>query len=263
MVSRSHIESSVPSVRADPFSASLRCIGHLHRGAQSLMIALLAVPISILTARKVQRALIAILVLNVSLQIQKHFFLREDLADLGALGGLQISLTSVALAGLYSAWLLRLATSFGPVQSIGRTLNRVTLPGLLFLAFCLLSLLVAVDAALGIFEVCSVLERFLLYLYIAKAVTSREAPFMVRVLLLALVIQSALMLAQGGGLLGDIDVYGIKTRATFAGDPRISGTVGSPILQQLIWPSTVVGHSPSPSSSRAFHGPTDSLRASP
>jgi O-antigen ligase len=36
------------------------------------------------------------------------------------------------------------------------------------------------------------------------------------------------MLAQAGGLVGDIDFYGIKARAEFAGDSRVSGTIGSP-----------------------------------
>ena len=36
------------------------------------------------------------------------------------------------------------------------------------------------------------------------------------------------MLAQAGGLVGDIDFYGIKARAEFAGDSRVSGTIGGP-----------------------------------
>lgn len=229
MLSRSCIYSGVPLTEGHPSLASIRGAGQVRARAISLTVHLLAVPISILASRTVQRALLAILVLNISWQVQKHLFLRQDALELGSLGGLQISLTTIALAGLYIAWLVRLATRSEPRLPQPPGLNPVTLPAALFLATCIASLLVAGDTTLGVFEVCSVLERFLLYLYIVKAVNSRETVFfIVRVLMIGLVIQSILMLAQAGGLLGEIDLYGIKARAEFAGSSRISGTIGSP-----------------------------------
>jgi hypothetical protein len=73
----------------------------------SVVVRAFSVPLAILASGKAQRVLIAIIALNISLQVQKHFLLREDLAELGALGGLQVSLTTIALAGLYGAWLIR------------------------------------------------------------------------------------------------------------------------------------------------------------
>ncbi len=195
----------------------------------SFILASLAVPITILASRRMQRILLAIVLLNVSIGIEKHFFLREEIASLGSLGGLRISLTNIALIGLYVAWLIR--TVIQPRTSAPRreSLSKVTLPATLLVLFYLLSLLVAGDTTLGLFEVWSVLELFLLYLYIAWAETSREdVLFIVRILLLGLIVQSLLMLAQAGGLVGDIDFYGIKARAEFAGDNRVSGTIGSP-----------------------------------
>jgi O-antigen ligase len=46
--------------------------------------------------------------------------------------------------------------------------------------------------------------------------------------LAAMLLQSVLMLAQISGAIGDLDFYGIKARAEFAGDSRVSGTLGSP-----------------------------------
>ena len=171
----------------------------------------------------------AVVVLNISWQIQKHFFLRQDAAVLGSLGGLQVSLGNIALAALYVAWLIENVTRPKTDGSRNGRLSSVTLSAALFLLFSALSLLVASDARLGAFEVVSVLERFLLYIYIINKVRSRkDVLFISRVLLFGLVIQSVLMLAQAGGLVQTMDWYGIKARTDFAGDPRVSGTLGSP-----------------------------------
>ncbi len=188
---------------------------------------LLAVPIAILVSRKTQRALLGLLVLNLSWQVQKHFFLNEQAADLGSLGGLQISLTNIALTLLYAGWMVRLAME--PRVRTSHYAYRVLLPGVGFLLACVVSLYSATDVSLGIFEVVNVLERLLLACYVAKALSSAEdAVFLFRALLVGLVTQSMLMLAQVAGVLGTIDLYGLKARAEFAGDSRVSGTLGSP-----------------------------------
>jgi O-Antigen ligase len=172
---------------------------------------------------------LAVIVLNISWQIQKHFFVRQDAADLGSVGGLQISLTNIALAGLYAAWLIECVTHPRSRGWEKRRLSTVTFSATLFLLFGAVSLFVAGDAMLGAFGVFGVVECFLLYVYIVNKVSSREdVLFVTRVLLIGLIIQSVLMLAQAGGLLPTIDWYGIKARAEFAGDPRVSGTLGSP-----------------------------------
>ena len=207
----------------------VRAAERLSTTAVSLIFVPLAVPIAILTSRKLQRVLLAIVVLDISLQVQKHFFLQEDVRDLGSLGGLQISLTNIALTGLCVAWLITFAIRSRSSAPQRRSSNQVTWPAALLLLFYTVSLLVAGDTILGVFEVLIVLELFFLYLYIAKTATSRaDVLFIVRILLIALIIQSFLLLAQVGGLVGDIQFYGIKARAEFAGDSRISGTLGSP-----------------------------------
>jgi O-antigen ligase len=74
-----------------------------------------------------------------------------------------------------------------------------------------------------------VLNLFLLYFYVAKIINSRsDVLFIVRVLLIGLIIESALMLAQAGGVVGSFNVFGIRASAEFVGTNRISGTLGSP-----------------------------------
>ena len=176
-----------------------------------------------------QRILLTVVALNVSLQVQKHFFLREDLAAFGALGGLQISLTTLALAGLYTAWLVRSASVGASLQSVIGSHSRVTVAAGLFALACAISILAAGNAQLAAFGAFSALEQFLLYFYVANALTSRDdAVFILRILLLGLILQSALMLGQAAHLLPDVEWLGVKTRPTFSGEDRLSGTIGSP-----------------------------------
>src|ERR1017187_1026042 len=207
----SSMPSIAESVRARSNANMDRSVGRVCTCALSLALRALVFPAVALTSRKLQRALLAIIVLNISWQIQKYFFLREDVANLGSMGGLQISLTNIALAGLYAAWLIESVIHRGSGEPEKQHLSAVTISAALFVLFCALSILVASDATLGAFEVSSVLERFLLYIYIVHKVSSREdLLFVTRVFLIGLIIQSFLMLAQAGGLLPTIDWYGIK-----------------------------------------------------
>lgn len=190
---------------------------------------LLAAP---LTAKIVQRVLLATLLLNVSLQIQKHFFLRTDVSALGSLGGLQVSLTNLALAWLYLMWMVKAALRPSKRSTVSggasRSSGLIGLGGLLVMMYAV-SMLVAADRELAAFEVAYIVEQFLLLIYIAKTTRSRDdVLFIVRVLLVGLIVQSTLMLAQVFGIVGDLDALGFKARAEFAGDPRVSGTIGSP-----------------------------------
>lgn len=193
------------------------------------IIVISSLPLAAATSRKVQRILLAVVAFNISWQVGKHFFLRQSVADLGSIGGLEISLTNLALAGLYIGWIVRIVTQPRSFTRQQRGRAQVTLPAVLLMLFCAISLLVARDATLSVFGLWSALELFLLYLYIAKNVNSRDdVLFIVRIMLIGLIVQSTLMLAQAGGIVGNFNAYGFKARADFAGDNRISGTFGSP-----------------------------------
>lgn len=183
--------------------------------------------------RIVHRTLLGILLLNISLQIEKHLFLRTDVSELGSLGGLQVSLTNLALAGLYLMWGVRSGLHRAPVPT-SASVTRPEPSGLVVWAGLLtatyaVSLLAASDRALAAFEVANIVEQFLLLVYIARTTTSQaDLVFIIRVLMLGLIIQSLLMLAQQLGIVGEVDVLGFKARAEFAGALRVSGTLGSP-----------------------------------
>jgi len=198
-------------------------------GTPSMALAILAMPLLALTSRRLQRLFLAVVVLGISLQVQKHFFLRQDAADFGSLGGLQISLTNIALAVLYAGWLIDCVTGTRLRQIKIRAIDPVSASGVLFLLFCAVSLFACADRTLGLFELANTGERLLLYLYIVNRLRSRDdVIFIVRVVLCSLILQALFMSGQAMGSFDSIDWYGIKASANFAGDHRVSGTLGSP-----------------------------------
>src|SRR3989442_12161461 len=62
------------------------------------------VPIAVLNSRTAQRFLLAILIIDIPLQLGTHLGFQEDAAAVGSLGGYDVSLTTMALAGLYLSW---------------------------------------------------------------------------------------------------------------------------------------------------------------
>ena len=199
---------------------------------EDLVGAVFTLPAAAMTARVVERALLATAVFNISLQIQNHFFLRTDVRDLGSLGGLQVSLTNLSLVWLYVMWAVRVALQRKTPLAVAHRSpgsRRLILLGAMVVVMYAASLLVAGDRELAAFEVVYIVEQFFLLFYIAKNTRSRDdVLFIVRVLVAGLIFQSLLMLAQSVGVLANVDVLGFKTEAEFGGDPRVSGNLGSP-----------------------------------
>jgi len=198
-------------------------------GANSLLVALLS-PFLALTARSMQKSLLAIIILDIPFQVGTHFYYRESDAALGALGGLSISFTTIALAGLYLSWFIRSLTNRNTEERRSVHINRSLL---LYLAIAALSMMVAQDVSLSSFEVLLLLEASLLYFYVANNVRTRqEVIFIVSMLLLACLLESLVMIVLSfTGMPSTI--WGLPTHIFVDADPtsggmRIGGTVGSP-----------------------------------
>src|SRR5437588_1985623 len=169
-------------IEAHGSSTSFRSLG-----ADSLVVALLS-PFLALALGSVQRVLLAIIIVDIPFQFGTHLFYREDDAALGALGGLSISATTLALAGLYLSWLIR---AFANRNQVPRAGVNVNWPLVVYFAITLLSVFVAQDVSLSLFEVCLLLEACLVYFYMAGNVRTREAVvFVVSVLLVACLVES-------------------------------------------------------------------------
>src|SRR5689334_15862411 len=131
-------------IEAQGNSAGLRSLG-----GNSLVVAILS-PFLALASESVQRVLLAIVVIDIPFQLGTHLFYREDDAALGALGGLSISATTLALIGLYLSWLIR---SFANRNSGPRVGVGINWPLLAYFGITAFSVFAAQDVSLSLFEV--------------------------------------------------------------------------------------------------------------
>ena len=218
--------SAYRHARAEPLPAIRRWCS---LGANSLVVALLS-PLLALTRASVQKFLLAVVILDIPFQFGTHLFYNEKVEDFGAMGGLSISSATLALAALYFAWFIQAAAK--RTTETRRKLHR-GLPLLVYLVFIGISVLVAQDVKLAVFEACLFLESYLLYLYVSNQVRTREdLRFMVTVLLAGGLVESLVMIILSfTGMPGTIG--GLPTHIHVETSPgeafmRIGGTVGSP-----------------------------------
>ncbi len=170
--------------------------------------------------------LLGIVVLDVMLQWDTNLGWRPEAAELGATAGLSVSLTTLALAGLYALWLGELLSRARP--ALRPTGTRLALPLFVYVGLSALSLLAASDLQLSEFKLWTLVQSLLLFIYVAGTVrTARDVRLIVGMLLVALLAQGLLVLA--GRFAGiDLAFAGLTTRAVDPGTARFGGTVGSP-----------------------------------
>jgi putative inorganic carbon (HCO3(-)) transporter len=177
----------------------------------------------------VRRMLLTIIMLDIPFQLDTNLRYRTEAAELGAIGGFNISLTTICLAVLYALWLGELLTRSQP-QSHARF--HVSFSLSLYLAFVVLSVVVAHDVELATFELLLLVQMFLLYTYIANTVRTRQdVLFIVTLLLIGLVLESLIMI--GVYFVGqDFSIAGISTNVdpSYRQVSRVGGTLGSPII---------------------------------
>jgi putative inorganic carbon (hco3(-)) transporter len=198
-------------------------------GANSLVIAVLS-PFLALTSDLVQRILLAVVIFDIPFEFGTHLYYRERDAAVGALGGLSISVTTIALAGLYLSWFIRSQAKKTSEASPSFHLNYALL---LYFAITAISVVVAQDVSLSLFEVALLFEACLVYFYVANTIRTREdLMFAVSLLLMACLLESVVMIVlQFTGMPSTI--WGAPTQIQIEADPgqrfmRIGGTVGSP-----------------------------------
>jgi len=202
----------------------------MRRSLTSAFVVALFSPFTALRSSLVQRILLAVLLLDLPFQFGTHLFYSEQDAAFGALGGLSISATTIALAGLYLAWL------FLPFANRNRKANppfHFNLPLVFFLAFTAVSVFVASDVSLALYELFLAAQLYLVYFYVANSLRRREdIRFVVSFLLIGCLMESAAMIVlEFTGM--PATIWGLPTHIhlqTGVHDAfvRVGGTVGSP-----------------------------------
>ena len=201
-----------------------------------------------------RKILIAVIIIDVPLQWDFNLHYDMAAARLGALGGLDVSITTLALAGL-------LALAFADVYARRKSAplfrdgvgKRAMQLFAIFLLLTTLSVAVADNRQLALFEVLLLAQMFVLFLYLVYSLRTRQDIAFVAVMLVAaLLLETAIMFAQHfAGL--DLSIAGLSTASSagFVGAGRIGGTLGSPnaagtFLALLLVPALSLLRSPLP-----------------
>lgn len=227
---RRSLEGLGAGVVGGGLGAAVIAVSLLPQPLGPLALLALVAPFVLMLVGNVRKLLLAAIVFDISLQLDTHLFYRPETEALGAIGGLNLSVTTLCLLALYALWLAEALARRGPLAAAAL---RIPLAPALYLGFVALSLAVARDRALAGFELFLLLQMFLLYLYLASTVRSREeVRFLTSALFVSVAFQGGLIIATY--LSGrSLEVAGISTavHASYAASdhPRPGGTTGSPI----------------------------------
>jgi O-antigen ligase len=215
-----------PHRTAEPSSAGglLRAVG-----VNSLIVTLLG-PLAALTSDSVQKALLAVVILDIPIEFGTYLFYRPVEASLGALKGLSISATTFALAGLYASWFLR---ALGKRTYGVRSTLYVNLALVCYLCITILSALVAQDKALSFFDAYLLFEACLIYFYVANNVrTRRDVLFVVTLLLGGCLLESIIIIiikfTVSASTTWNFPIHMIAEGLADGNRMRVGGTIGVP-----------------------------------
>lgn len=196
-----------------------------------LTLLMVVAAVVILAVGDLRRLLLAVVIFDIPMQLDGHLFYRPEMAVWGTLAGFNYSLTTIALTGLFTLWLVEWLVQ--PTWRTRRPIAKATPQSMTlirslscYVACVALSLVVAADRQLAAFELFLLLQILLLTLYLVATVrTTSDLLFLVRLSLLALLLQSAIMI--GLRLLGHSLILGPIT-ARIDSDLRVGGTIGGP-----------------------------------
>lgn len=171
-----------------------------------------------------QKLFLAMILLDVSLNVDKNFSFQEAASSLSAVPGFSISLTSLCLVFLYAWWFAEIVTR--RASPLPPAFFRMSRPLIIYLIITTLSIFRARYVGLSLFEINLLINAFLLYIYVIYAIRTRQdVYFVITLLLLGLVLQSLLVIVtRVTGF--SIDLLVIRA----AVDPvsgRVAGTIGN------------------------------------
>ncbi len=183
-----------------------------------------------LLVRSARKVFFALVLLDIPFRIATHLNYQTDLAAIGALGGLELSVTTLGLVALYLLWFADLLVK--PARATGTTL-KLSLPAIVYVALASLSIIVAPDPGLAFAEVFLLVELLLVYIYIVGTVRTREDVIFVLTMLLGGLLLESIVMIGLYAFKRDFNAAGMWFRLDY--DPtsstsfyRVGGTFGSP-----------------------------------
>ncbi len=192
---------------------------------------------SSLRLSRLERAALCVGLVEIPLQIDKYFLFHERDADLGAVGGINVSITTCCLVVLYWLWFAGAAIRRQPC-------SRSTVFGVPMLAY-LVSVAVSIVAAplplLSVFDLVLLLQAYALFFYMANRIQTRED------LIFSLLVFAGSLLIQSFLIFGLV-LTGTPGEETQVGpillsvweDGRPAGSMQSPVLAGSVLAITVL-----------------------
>jgi putative inorganic carbon (HCO3(-)) transporter len=209
------------------FGALVALFGSGSRNAVLFLLFLGVLPIATMAVGGIRRALMLVIIFDVALEWGFNLHYDTAAANIGALGGLDISITTFALTGLYGLWFMEWLSR--PKQT-PRIAWRSATPLLVYLLFVALSVGVAAHRSLALFELALLLQSLCVFLYFGSHLRDEaEARFIAVALVACLLLEGAVVIASARGF--NINTLGLQTYrevASNGGTTRYGGTIGSP-----------------------------------
>ena len=169
-----------------------------------------------------ERILLGVIILEIPVQIDTYLMFQEKWADFGAIGGINVSLSTFCLGLLYLTWLVDSSAVAGN-QSRHRLY--FSIPLTVYMGLATVSFFVAENRHLALNSIALLGQAYLCYVYVSNRVKTRsDVMFVVTMLLVALAMQAAIMV----GLVAighSFSVWPVK--ASLSSDLRPEGTIGS------------------------------------
>lgn len=170
----------------------------------------------------VQWLLVGAAILDTSIQVDTYMFYQDKWADVGAIGGINLSVGSLSVLALYFLWLVEASVSLRPKHS-----TYFNLPLSLYMIIAAASWFVADEKLLAVNTLALLLHGYLLYTYLANKIQTREQLlYIVCLFAAATAIQGLAMIAVR--IVGHDIVLGPVT-AMVSDEGRMGGTIGSPV----------------------------------
>lgn len=176
--------------------------------------------------RDVEKVLLAGILVEFSFELDKFFFIRDDIDFAEGLPGLGISITTILLAGLYIFWIAKIINT--PAEQRTTRLGAV-LPSGLYLIAVIVSATGALDHQAIFFEGFLLVQNIFLLIYLVNNTRTRQqVNFILSVLMFITLLQSLLMIYQYFTHF-TFEFLTIKTRVIISDSyTRVGGTFGHP-----------------------------------
>lgn len=166
--------------------------------------------------------LVGVAILDTSIQVDMYLFYQDQWADVGAIGGVNLSTATLSVILLYFLWLVEVSVSHRPRKPL-----YFNPPLTLYMAVAAGSWFVANEKLLAVNTLALLLHGYLLYMYLANRVESRgQLLYVVGLFAVAMAIQGIAMIAVR--IVGHDIVIGPVT-AMVSDEGRMGGTIGSPV----------------------------------